>query len=263
MPQLRRFYPVHLRVDTAIGVQFEAAVRRRARVHRIAIAFRQKLRAGGGRREQAHIAALAVESLVNMTPDHRAHVGMGVDDAPKILRVGKPDAIQPAAAHGDGVMMQAHHGVLRGFGQRRIEARELILDQAAADMAGVVAVEHDEIPAADEVRAADLEGAAAQLLAHGLRLVMVAGNAQHRFFQIAEEAAKAQIAGLVVLHQIAGDEHGLIVTHARECLIQGRVQARIGLDTAKPSGGAAVEMRVGDLKNLHPVNASKAVQRRR
>jgi len=56
-------------------------------------------------------------------------------------------------------MMQKYHGVLRRPGQRAVEPREFILSQAAADMPGVVAVEHDELPIIRLVCAANLKTA--------------------------------------------------------------------------------------------------------
>jgi hypothetical protein len=81
---------------------------------------------------------------------------------------------------------------------------------------------------------------------------MVARNAQHRLFQAAENAAKAQIAGGVVLHQIAGDEHCGEVGHLGERRIEHRTQARIGLHPAQSAVGVAVQMRIRDMQNLHP-----------
>ncbi len=90
--------------------------------------------------------------------------------------------------------MQAHHGVVRRGLERGVEPREFIGGQAAAHMSGIVAVEHDELPAIRLVRAADLKRRAVEFSAHRFRFVVVAGNAQHRFVQVAEDAAKAQVA---------------------------------------------------------------------
>ena len=170
------------------------AIGRGARVEREAIAVRQELRAGGGRGEQIAPRRAALVGLMHMAPGDGAHMRVRVDDAPEIVGVGKADAIEPAAAHGDRVMMQAHHGVRGASRRARIEAREFRRGQASADVSRIVAVQHDEIPGAEIMRAADTGTARRPTLAHRLGLVVVAGNAQHRFLQAAEDAAKAQIA---------------------------------------------------------------------
>jgi len=121
------------------------------------------------------------------------------------------------------------------------------LGEPAAYVPGVVAVEHDELPFAHFVRAANPKGFALEFAAHGVRFIVIAGNAEHGFAQFAEDAAKAQIAGGIVLHQIAGDQHGRIVGNACKRIIEHRVQTRIGFYSAQPAGGAAIEMWVGDL----------------
>ena len=92
------------------------------------------------------------------------------------------------------------------FGERAVEPRELVRRQSPADMAGIVAVEHDELPARRFIRAANLERRAVELAAHRFGFVVISGNAQHRLLQAAEDAAKTQITGRVVLHQIAGHQ---------------------------------------------------------
>ena len=132
-------------------------------------------------------------------------------------------------------------------GESCIEPREFVGSQASAHVAGIVAVEHDELPAVRHVRAADLKRRAVELSAHGVGFVVVSGNAQHRLIEVAEDAAKAQIAGRIVLHQITGDQNGRVVRNARKRILEHRVQTRVRLDTAQPAGGAAVKMRIGDL----------------
>ena len=111
-----------------------------------------------------------------------------------------------------------------------------LCDQAPADMARIVAVQHDELPVAKFVRAANSKRRAIQFGAHRLGLIVIAGNAQHRFAEIAEDAAKAQIARLVILHQIARDQYGGVIRHARKGIIEHRMQARIRLDAAQAAG---------------------------
>ena len=71
-------------------------------------------------------------------------------------------------------------------------------------MPGIVAVEHDELPPFSRMGAANLKRRAGEFSAHGFGFIVIAGNAQHRLLEIAEDAAKAQIAGGVILHQITG-----------------------------------------------------------
>jgi len=53
---------------------------------------------------------------------------------------------------------------------------------------------------------------------------VIAGNAQHGLGEAAEEAAKAQVAGDIVLHQIAGDQHRRVVRNARKRIAEHRRQ---------------------------------------
>jgi hypothetical protein len=182
-----------------------------------------------------------------MAPHHGADMGVRFDDAPKRFGFGETHGVQPAAAHEDRVMVQAHHGVFGRTGQRGVEPRKFGWAKAAADVPGIVTVEHDELPAVHFMRAANLKRCAAEFLAHGLGLVVIARNAQHRFLQGAEEAAKAQITGAVVLHQIAGDQHRRVIGHARERVVEHRTQTRIGFYAAQPAAGAAVKMWIRDL----------------
>ena len=92
-----------------------------------------------------------------VAPSDRPHVSVRIDDAPELSGIGEADGVEPAAVHVDRVMMQAHHGVCARIRQGAIEPSSSCARQAAADMARVVAVEHDELPAARGVRAADLK----------------------------------------------------------------------------------------------------------
>src|ERR1700675_4394068 len=128
-----------------------------------------------------------------------------------------------------------------------VEPCEFIWTQAAADMPGIVAVEHDKLPALGFMGTANLERRAVQLSAHGLGLVVIAGYAQHRLAQAAEEAAEAQISGAIVLHKIAGDQHGRVIRNAGKRIVERRAQTRIGFYAAQPAAGAAIEVWVGDV----------------
>ena len=131
--------------------------------------------------------------------------------------------------------------------KRVVEPRKFIWAKATADVPGIVAVEHDELPAIRFMCAANLKRCAVELSAHGLGFVVIAGNAQHRFLEITEDAAETKITGGVVLHQIAGDQHRPIVRNACKRIVEHRVQTRIGFYSAQPAAGAAVEVWVGYL----------------
>src|ERR1700737_1149157 len=99
-------YPADLGVDVAIVMQVQASIRRRPRVEGITVALGEELRARRGRPHEAHAVTFAVVRLMNVAPCYSAHMRVRIDDAPEFLGVGEPDAIQPAAAHPDRVMMQ-------------------------------------------------------------------------------------------------------------------------------------------------------------
>src|SRR3982074_1562215 len=94
------------RVDASIGMQVEIPVRGRARVDRVAIAPGQELRTGRWGCEQANSAASPVCLLVHVSPHDGADMWVRIDDPPKRLRLGETYGIQPAAVHGDRVMVQ-------------------------------------------------------------------------------------------------------------------------------------------------------------
>ena len=53
--------------------------------------------------------AQGVEGLVHVAPDYGAHVAVAVDRGQELFRILESDLVQPAAGHGDRVMVQAHH----------------------------------------------------------------------------------------------------------------------------------------------------------
>ena len=114
-------------------------------------------------------------------------------------------------------------------------------------MARIVAVQHHELPIANFVRAANSKRRAIQFGTHRLRFIMVARNAQHRLSDSAEDAAKAQISRLIILHKITGHQYGLVIRYAREGIIEHGIQAQIRLDSAQAAGGATVQMGISDL----------------
>jgi hypothetical protein len=188
-----------------------------------------------------------IELLMYVPPGDGSHVRVRIDDAPEIVGIGEADAVQPAAAHGDGMVMQTHHGVLARFAERTIQALEFLLCQSTARVSRIVAVEHDELPARSAVGSAYLEWRLAERALHRFRLVVVARNAKHGLRTVAEDAAEAQIAGRIVLHQIAGHQDRGVIRDLHERLIEHVAQGRVGLHAAQFRAGVAVQMRVGYL----------------
>jgi len=216
-------------------------------VHRVALAHRQELRAGRGGREQPDRAAIAVVLLVHVTPHHRPNVPMRVDHAPELIAVREADGVDPAAAHLDRMMVQAHHGMLRRTRQRAIEPLQFLRRQASADVAGIAAVEQYELPPVGRVGSAHLERRPAERLAHGDGLVVISRDAEHRLLRTAEDAAETQITGRIVLNQVARHQQRRVVGHACVGLVEHLAQACIRHHAAQRAGGAAVQVRIGYL----------------
>jgi hypothetical protein len=84
-----------------------------------------------------------------------------------------------------------------------------------------------------------------ELAAHGLRLVVIAGNAQHRQPERAEQAAEVRVAGRVILHDVAGDEQRIRRPVARLRASECRHERRQSSHAAQRPAAIAVEMRVG------------------
>jgi hypothetical protein len=128
-------------------------------------------------------------------------------------------------------------------------------------MTGIVAIQHHKLPFAKLMRAANMKWRALEFVAHRLGFVMIAGDAEHRLGEIAEDAAKPQITGFIVLHQITGHQHRLIIWNSRERIGERRMQAWIGLNAAQAAACAAVQMGVGDLYDSHRQMLAKHVSR--
>ena len=124
--------------------------------------------------------------------------------------------------------MQADHRMLRRSAKRVVEPGKLIRSEASANVPGIVTIEHDELPPIRCMGATNLKRCAGEFSAHRFGFVVIAGNAQHGFLETAENAAKAQVPRAVVLHQIAGDQHSRVVRNACKCIVEHRVQTRIG-----------------------------------
>jgi hypothetical protein len=72
-----------------------------------------------------------------------------VDDLEELGCVVEADLIEPAAAHGHRVMMQAHERVQVVCGaQRGVERRECFFGEVTARGAGQAAIEQHDAPAA-------------------------------------------------------------------------------------------------------------------
>ncbi len=238
-------------VDLAGRVEFELPVCGRFRIQRKGIAFGQELGAGGGRGKQLHIAAPAFERLVHMSPDHGTYVGMRVHDLPELGRVGQTDAVKPAAAHRDRMMMQAHQSMVVHAVQRFRETIQFLPGQTATHRASFITVQHDDLPPLRAEGSADLEWLAGQFRAHGIGDVMIAGNTEHRASQVLEQAAEAGVPGRIVLDQIATDHDGRMIRAGCEGLLHHLAQGQVGLHAAQPAIGTTIQMWVGELQDFH------------
>ncbi len=87
--------------------------------------------------------------------------------------------------------------------------------------------------------------------AHGLRHVVVAGQAVDGLGQAAENVVEVAVPGGIVLYEIAGQQGGVPLADPRADFGHGRAQRVQGRDAAQPSGGIAEQVRVGELHQPH------------
>src|SRR5450432_2784080 len=114
--------------------------------------MRLELCAGRGRGQQAHALAPRVVALVDVTPDDHAYVRVSIGDGVKVVGVSQRHCIDPAAAHGHGMVVQAdEYLAFARAGERTVEPGELRRTQATVELAGHAAVEHDDAPRAEVV----------------------------------------------------------------------------------------------------------------
>ncbi len=184
-----------------------------------------------------------------MAPDYGAHVSVAVYRGQEFFRILEPDLVQPAAGHGNRVMVQAHHRVLRArAGQGAVELAKHGGTHAPTGRTGNAAVEKNDAPGADVDMASEDEGLVAELAPHCRRVVVVSGKAQHRDAEISKQASEIGVPGRIVLDDIAGDQHRIHrpVTHSgarKRALERGqRLHAAQGLCRAP------VQVRVGELE---------------
>jgi hypothetical protein len=76
---------------------------------------------------------------------------------------------------------------------------------------------------------------------------VVAGNAENRCAERAEQAAKMRVAGRVVLHDVAGDEQRVYRPVAAPREGERALERRHGLHATQGTRFAAVKMRIGKL----------------
>ncbi len=131
--------------------------------------------------------------------------------------------------------------------ERRIERGERLLRQVTAGGAGQAAVEKHDAPVAEIHVTVGDERLAAQLAMKRGRLVMIAGNAQHRHLERTEDAAEMFVAGHVVLHEIARHEHGIHRPLARLREIDRAHESRQRSHAAQRFGLVAVQVRISKL----------------
>ena len=85
---------------------------------------------------------MAIGCLVDVTPKYAAHVGESIHHLKQLVRVAQPDAVEPAAAHGYGLVVDADQRMLGGV-VRQAHLQELQLGpaQPPAIVARVMAVQ--------------------------------------------------------------------------------------------------------------------------
>ena len=149
-------------------------------------------------------------------------------------------------------MVQAHHAVARAGGRERlIECREGLGTQCAAGRSRDAAVEQHDAPAPEVDESAHHERLAIECAAHGLRLVVVAGQAQHRGAKIGEQTTEVGIAARVILHDVAGNQEciGRPLVGAR--VRERRLECRQCLHPTQRLVLIAVQVRVGEMRDAH------------
>ena len=245
------FDPHDLRQQRSIGAQFQRPVRRRTPVDREVIRIGQELRAGRGRGEQAHALAQAVVGLVHVAPNDRTHVAVLIDACGETRRrwSGRRDrASGSTSAPGGGAgtpgsdarrRWRAPHRVPPAPGRsgRRSPTPGMQLSSSTMRQRPMSTwpSEHERL--------------AAEFAPHGPRLVVVARQAQHRHAQAAEQAAEMRIAGRVVLHQVAGDQHRRPA--ASRAPARARARSVSAGSVATPRRRlvlAAVQVRIGEMR---------------
>ena len=125
---------------------------------------------------------------------------LAIENVEQRRGVLKAHAVEPAAAHGNRVVVQAHERVAVGVrAERCVEPFQLGVRQPTGRHAVQVRVEHHEQPVAVNGGAADLERAPRERGVHRRELVVVAGDAVHRSRRGAEQLNHARVAGRIVL----------------------------------------------------------------
>src|SRR5258708_5225978 len=109
---------------------------------------------------------------MHVPPDDRTYITMAVDGLQKFVRVLEADPVEPAALHGDRMVVQADHAVtVARSGEGFLQSGEALFAQATARRAGNAAIEQYDAPQPQVDEAADYEGRTAKLATHRLRLV--------------------------------------------------------------------------------------------
>ena len=177
---------------------------------------------------------------------------MPVDDAQELGCIRQPHAIEPAARHRHRMVVQAHHAMARaGAGQGLLERGEGRRAQGAAGRARQAAVEQHDTPAPQVDETAEHEGLSGELALHGLGLVVIAGQAQHRQPQRTKQAAEVRVSRRVILHEITGHQQRIRWPVARTRVGQRRGQRRQRRHSTQRFVFVAVEVRVGKVSQTH------------
>lgn len=189
---------------------------------------------------------------MNVAPDDAAHVRMSVDDFEELGRILQAHPIQPAAGHRHRLMVQTHERMpIPCRGKSRLQLAQALRAEPAGSGPGDRAVEQHDAPEAKVDGPPHHERRAVELAAHRLRLVVVAGQTQHRHSQAVEYVPEMDITRWVVLDQIARDQHGVggpvALARVRErCLERGQSG-----NATQQLALAAVKVRIGEMCQAH------------
>lgn len=92
--------------QAAARVQLDPAIARTQLILGKVVSPRGELRAGRWGREQPDAAHLAIKGLMDMAPDDRPQLAVALAECDQISAVLDLHGVEPAAADGDGLMMQ-------------------------------------------------------------------------------------------------------------------------------------------------------------
>ena len=189
---------------------------------------------------------------MNMPPHDATHVRMGIDDLQKLCGVAQTHAVEPGAAHRQGLMVHADHDMLAHVVlEGRAEPVKPLLAEAARIFAREKRVEKDERPVAEPHITTDLEGRDVEQLVHELGVVVITRQAEHGHAEPLRLEAESLVARpALVLDDIAGDQNriGRPARVALRVLEHGHERI-VGIYPAHPAVDGRVQMRIADMQD--------------